>query len=188
MSANLTRAAMRVVEALDEHREWHDLKQAICNLDEAIRQQHPMSASHDGGPAFPAPNYANANDEKGMSLRDWFAGMAMQALATTENAEKMRGVMAFKDFAGTVALQALGIADAMLAARQRQPESQPQPDDGWIEWNGGGCPIPDGVRWEYRLRHNNYAIPAGGKPSEYCWRHDGDGADIIAYRMKGGQP
>lgn len=41
---------------------------------------------NDGGPAFPVPNYVNADGESfistpsGMSLRDYFAAMAMQAM------------------------------------------------------------------------------------------------------------
>ena len=43
-----------------------------------------MSKQNDGGPAFPIPNasdmdgYVYAPQSEGMSLRDWFAGMALQ--------------------------------------------------------------------------------------------------------------
>lgn len=41
-----------------------------------------MTDKDDGGPAFPACNEANVNDTMGMSLRDWYAGMALQGLLT----------------------------------------------------------------------------------------------------------
>ena len=43
----------------------------------------------------------------GMSLRDWFAGLAMQALVSTELSDKMAVVGAYE------------IADAMLAERAK---------------------------------------------------------------------
>ncbi len=73
-----------------------------------------MSAVNDGGPAFPStiqyfPDDKNANEEQGMTLRDWFASQAMAGLvsyvvegATFEN----------------VAEDAYKAADAMLKARE----------------------------------------------------------------------
>ena len=39
-----------------------------------------MSGKNTGGPAFPT-NADNVQSTDGMTLRDWFAGMAMQGLA-----------------------------------------------------------------------------------------------------------
>lgn len=45
-----------------------------------------MNAPHDGGPAFPVPQQSFGNGivleckADGMSLRDWFAGMALAGL------------------------------------------------------------------------------------------------------------
>jgi hypothetical protein len=73
-----------------------------------------VSAVNDGGPAFPStiqyfPDDKNANEEQGMTLRDWFASQAMAGLvsyvvegATFEN----------------VAEDAYKAADAMLKARE----------------------------------------------------------------------
>lgn len=33
----------------------------------------------DGGPAFPSPGYSDDGERRGMSLRDWFAGLARVA-------------------------------------------------------------------------------------------------------------
>lgn len=52
-----------------------------------------QNTTNDGGPAFPVPNYVNASGEtheskpNGMSLRDYFAAKAMQALVIGEDAE-----------------------------------------------------------------------------------------------------
>jgi len=60
---------------------------------------------NDGGPAFP-----NGSDgTMGMSLRDWFAGMAMQGLIA-------RNDEGTGDLIADVPDYALQIADAMLAA------------------------------------------------------------------------
>jgi hypothetical protein len=76
-----------------------------------------MSKINDGGPAFPStiqyfPDDKNANEEQGMTLRDWFAGQALTGMvsyvvegATFEN----------------VAEDAYKAADAMLKAREVKP-------------------------------------------------------------------
>ena len=68
----------------------------------------------DGGPAFPRPfsedTYLEDTDyeaQQGMSLRDYFAGKAMQALAQPGN------------YFDATAKQAYMIADAMLKAREQ---------------------------------------------------------------------
>ncbi len=66
----------------------------------------------DGGQAFPldvhdteGPGFYNT----GMSLRDWFAGMALQGMASYTNRQ-----------ATGVAATAYAIADAMIAERDKQ--------------------------------------------------------------------
>lgn len=79
-----------------------------------------MSKSVDtGGPAFPNTGNSTWNlpPNAGMTLRDFFAGKAMQALASD-----MAGVVATADEHGVnptvlMARLAYGVADAMLAAR-----------------------------------------------------------------------
>lgn len=65
----------------------------------------------DGGPAFPLPAHSGANGEQshpiyGMSLRDWFAGQALEK-ASKGNSKT----------AQDIAKRAYYIADAMLAER-----------------------------------------------------------------------
>lgn len=75
----------------------------------------------DGGPAFPVADYDHMvfepktvaetkRDLSGMSLRDYFAGKAMQAYVT-------RGGMPNDGFDERVSKRAYEMADAMLAAR-----------------------------------------------------------------------
>jgi hypothetical protein len=72
-----------------------------------------MSEKDNGGPAFPNPYIGADPLEKGMTLRDWFAGQAMTAAA----------IQAFDDDstveqnARVAAAWSYAIADAMLEAR-----------------------------------------------------------------------
>lgn len=80
-----------------------------------------------------------------------------------------------------------------LATHTHQPMS-----DGWIDWHGGECPVPDGtivdVKWRNGTIHENQqAWEDGYYPScEACsyagfafWRHEPQENDIIAYRVCG---
>ena len=80
-----------------------------------------MSAENDGGPAFPQPcatadgaiytSGEKSNANIGMSLRDWFAGQALQ------------GMLANHEYNLTdeaLAVRAYSKASAMLAARERK--------------------------------------------------------------------
>ena len=73
-----------------------------------------MSTPQDGGPAFPYWNLAE-NTNHGITLRDWFAGMAMQ------------GMLSNPDFNGasdaSVAGFAFRQADAMIEGRERKEEA-----------------------------------------------------------------
>lgn len=78
---------------------------------------------NDGGPAFPMPsgNEPRVNEtthyNEGMSLRDWFAGMAMQGIAMYERSQgtvyENLSVASLRDSAQ----MAYQLADAMLAER-----------------------------------------------------------------------
>lgn len=60
----------------------------------------------DGGPAFPTDDY---NVEKGMSLRDWLAGRAMQSLV---------GGTGWAEEIEHIAIRSYQMADAMLKQRE----------------------------------------------------------------------
>jgi hypothetical protein len=73
-----------------------------------------MSVPYNGGPAFPrpasvSPRVADIKQQDGMTLRDWFAGQAMQ------------GFIACPDTQGEpegIATWCYQMADAMLKARE----------------------------------------------------------------------
>ncbi len=100
-----------------------------------------MSKVKDGGPAFPRPGFQNDNEEgvsqDGMSLRDWYAGKAMESLALTAiTMEKFRQAPTVEDQASVVyqfttifdhlepwdhlAATAYQMADAMIKARGKE--------------------------------------------------------------------
>jgi hypothetical protein len=68
-----------------------------------------MAKINDGGPAFPRP-HEGCNAQDGMSLRDWFAGMAIQSCINNYWSEQCA--------ADDAAMAAYQIADAMLKARE----------------------------------------------------------------------
>ena len=73
-----------------------------------------MDKKDDGGPAF-----AGASGSDGMSLRDWFAGQAMQGMLASFYLKAVSlPHEQHRDLERTVAAAALGFADAMLAARE----------------------------------------------------------------------
>lgn len=73
----------------------------------------------------------------------------------------------------------------------REPITEPVPDaDGWIEWNGGECPVGKGVLVDVKYRDGieKYNLPAditGARrdASQTFWDNDNYGSDIIAYRL-----
>jgi len=74
----------------------------------------------DGGPAFPRPfsedkfNEEQLMSQKGMSLRDWFAGMALQGIV-----QVLHGGIRPADLLLLVG-DCYGIADAMLKEKERR--------------------------------------------------------------------
>jgi hypothetical protein len=71
-----------------------------------------MQEKYDGGPAFPAMHFDLADNEHGMTLRDYFAAKAMQGL-----------IVAYKDdhsVSDEISKRAYYYADAMLEAREQE--------------------------------------------------------------------
>jgi hypothetical protein len=73
-----------------------------------------MTTNKDGGPAFPSVGEGFGNPSysaPGMTLRDWFAGQALQGLlASTKTSDGL-----------AIAKDAYILADAMLEAREVKP-------------------------------------------------------------------
>lgn len=82
----------------------------------------------DGGPAFPVPSTPDPGSGNphpivtdgagyaGMSLRDWFAGQALVGMA---HYERSQGGLRMDGDYGDLAAVAYGMADAMLAEREK---------------------------------------------------------------------
>lgn len=97
-------------------------------LKDTIKEVFEMSATNDGGPAFPQDLQGRRGDDpspQGVSLRDHFAGLAMQA--TIQSLTEFDLAMAIRDEAeeqevdskDIIADMAYRYADAMLTARER---------------------------------------------------------------------
>lgn len=71
----------------------------------------------DGGPAFPYPHYEH--QDPGMSLRDWFAGMALIGLMARLAQPSHKVISEGWREAGSEADLAYKIADAMLKEREK---------------------------------------------------------------------
>jgi hypothetical protein len=72
-----------------------------------------------GGPAFPGLNIAM---QEGMTLRDYFAAKAMAALYQSQYEYVFTGTPRMPEYAALMdelAMDAYGIADAMLKARDQ---------------------------------------------------------------------
>jgi hypothetical protein len=92
--------------------DWNNFKASFaqkCNDAEPA-----MSEIKDGGPAFPGPDQAEQTVDinEGMTLRDYFAAKAMQAVVLKQN--ELHDIQAMYD---RLALHAYKVADAMLKAR-----------------------------------------------------------------------
>nr|WP_199065031.1 DNA-directed RNA polymerase subunit alpha C-terminal domain-containing protein [Chromobacterium sp. ASV5] len=78
---------------------------------------------NNGGPAFPIPNLQHDPDFNGMTLRDYFAAYAAQAIISNASMYDCLTTRE-RDYRPAIAADAYGMADAMLAARQA-PVSKP---------------------------------------------------------------
>jgi hypothetical protein len=90
---------------------------------------NPTTMTPNNEPAFPVPDVHHPNGQieygtYGMSLRDWFAGHAMQQFVDQRDHEMAKSAR------DDIALAAYAIADAMLSARSYQQHlpapTQPQ--------------------------------------------------------------
>ena len=78
-----------------------------------------------------------------------------------------------------------------ILSREEYFHLYPAPDtDGWIEWNGGECPVNIGTLIDVKYRDGHLQL--GCRAKTRCdtelyatthWRNSGGSADIIAYRL-----
>jgi hypothetical protein len=76
----------------------------------------------DGGPAFPVPaelcQDLTVQEQRGMTLRDWFAGMAMQGFCSNPNAGR-NPIESANWLRESGAVSAYQMADAMIQERSK---------------------------------------------------------------------
>lgn len=77
-------------------------------------------AERDGGPAFPGVSWDDGDrmEESGMTLRDYFAGQALDAIYTACDRRLVLEPSAPPETVEGIARAAYRIADAMIAARE----------------------------------------------------------------------
>ncbi|MGM4987378.1 hypothetical protein [Tardiphaga sp. 841_E9_N1_2] len=83
----------------------------------------------DGGPAFPRANDDYAYGEKGMSMRDWFAGQSMPAILAVDTKIIIAATDRLKTAgaAATMAMMAYEMADAMIVERAKAYAATAEP-------------------------------------------------------------
>ena len=112
-----------------------------------------------------------------IELRDYFAGKALQGIMSDTGVNGY-GFDSWAELLGTVAEDAYALADAMLAAREA---GKPKEDgDGWIEWDGGECPVDSDMRVEVEMFSGETEIQPA---NQFRWNKAGYLGDIIAYRV-----
>lgn len=80
-----------------------------------------MSVKYWGGPAFPSHGTMGEVNHEGMSLRDWFAGMALTGLMATAHQMQMNeAVRGERSDIELIAVAAFAIADAMIEQGQQE--------------------------------------------------------------------
>jgi len=142
-------------------------------------------ANAEGGAAFPVSTALHWSP--GMSLRDWFAGQAIQVI--TSNAYVVLGRDGIPTTTNAfslpspqeVAKQSYAIADAMLAERERTKPVEAKPGDDWTPHDGGPMPCDGNAMVDVRFRNGDENTDG------YCalgwrWKHTGKYDDIIAWR------
>lgn len=56
--------------------------------------------------------------------------------------------------------------------------------NGWIEWNGGECPVDSDAIVEVKYRRPKPYQYSNDRAGDFSWAHDGIDGDIIAYRLQ----
>lgn len=67
---------------------------------------------------------------------------------------------------------------------KQQYEDALEASEGWIEWNGGECPVDSDAIVEVRYRKPSPLNFNNDRAGDFSWSHDGFGGDIIAYRLR----
>lgn len=116
--------------------------------------------------------------------RDYFTGIAL--------AEMLRNDALANASREEIADAAVKMADAVLSRLEMDVEvetvASPEPDaDGWIQWNGGPCPIrdiqPGRAEAKFRCGKTSFLTASNYYWDDEVWSHDDYYLDIVAYRI-----
>ena len=70
-----------------------------------------------------------------------------------------------------------------ILSREEYYQAYPKADaDGWIEWNGGECPV-DVELYVYVNYRDGCELPRAVRAGSQRWNHFGLGGDIVSYRL-----
>ena len=88
------------------------------------------------------------------------------------------------DIRSAYAFERIATALEQIAAHlapPAEPITRGTQADGWFAWGGGQRPVPEDMLVDYRMRSATFVEtrPAG----QLAWHHDGQGDDIVAYRI-----
>ena len=87
-------------------------------------------------------------------------------------------VTRFRDKNGRIDLEkAKHVIDMLI---ELEYGNSAESESGWIEWNGGECPVPPNTKVEIQYPDNDVDSCIA---SEVDWNHYGMGGDITAYRV-----
>lgn len=83
-----------------------------------------------------------------------------------------------------IADNALAYFDKRFVAKKTSPtENSVDGGDGWVEWNGGECPVPENTNVLIKLRDGSFYKEVY-TADQYRWQHlGGDDSDIVAYKV-----
>ena len=71
-----------------------------------------------------------------------------------------------------------------ILSREEYYHSYPKADaDGWIEWNGGECPVGDFDEVQVKFKVDDGSGMEGCEAQELHWHHEDAVFDIVAYRL-----
>lgn len=73
--------------------------------------------------------------------------------------------------------------DTAIITREQYEAALAAKNDGWIEWDGGECPVNGDTVVEVKYRNPFPGHINNRQGCYFSWSHEGDDGDIIAYRL-----
>lgn len=136
-------------------------------------EDRKMAKPNDGGPAFPeAGERGKAVSGEGMSIRDYFAAKAMQAVARPIFEDSIQAKRPYEERPRITASCAYKIADAMIAESQRQDDfSGGETEDFQRSWKKG-CRVQVSADLVVEWRNCTGVVKNGWRSLNGIWEYD----------------